>query len=179
MPGSVTLLAGDPGIGKSTLILHVLAKIGGLYVSGEESAEQVKLRAKRLGIDGENISILAETNVEGIIAAVETRDKQQETGKEKYNVVIVDSIQTLSSDELDGMAGSVGQIRHSAELLIAAAKSGGIPMIIIGHVTKEGAIAGPKVLEHMVDTVLYLEGERFANARILRTSKTGSGPSRK
>lgn len=184
VPGSVTLLAGDPGIGKSTLILHVLAKIGGLYVSGEESAEQVKLRAKRLGIDGENITILAETNVEGIVSTIETRDKQQVTGREKLNLshvsspmslVIVDSIQTLSSDELEGMAGSVGQIRHSAELLIAAAKSKGIPMIIIGHVTKEGAIAGPKVLEHMVDTVLYLEGERFANARILRTLKNRFG----
>lgn len=187
VPGSVTLLAGDPGIGKSTLILHVLAKIGGLYVSGEESAEQVKLRAKRLGIDGENINILAETNVEGIVQAISDMREAISKTKEKelsdlsliasrlLPVVIIDSIQTLSSDELDGMAGSVGQIRHSAELLIAAAKSKGIPMIIIGHVTKEGAIAGPKVLEHMVDTVLYLEGERFANARILRTLKNRFG----
>lgn len=165
VPGSVTLLAGDPGIGKSTLLLHVIGKVGGLYVSGEESAEQVKLRAKRLGVNGENIDILAETNVENII---------QNLGDQK-NLVIVDSIQTLSSNELDGMAGSVGQIRHCAELLIAAAKSKGIPILIIGHVTKEGAIAGPKVLEHMVDTVLYLEGERFANARILRTLKNRFG----
>ncbi|MEK7544218.1 MAG: DNA repair protein RadA [Patescibacteria group bacterium] len=187
VPGSVTLLAGDPGIGKSTLILHVLAKIGGLYVSGEESAEQVKLRAKRLGIDGENISILAETNVESILhilssnyeLGITNQEKEDgsrvEPGMTKVSLVIIDSIQTLSSGELDGMAGSVGQIRHSAELLIAAAKSKGIPMIIIGHVTKEGAIAGPKVLEHMVDTVLYLEGERFANARILRTLKNRFG----
>lgn len=165
VPGSVTLLAGDPGIGKSTLLLHVIGKVGGLYVSGEESAEQVKLRAKRLGVSGDNIDILAETNVENII---------QNLGDQK-NLVIVDSIQTLSSNELDGMAGSVGQIRHCAELLIAAAKSKGIPILIIGHVTKEGAIAGPKVLEHMVDTVLYLEGERFANARILRTLKNRFG----
>ncbi len=197
VPGSVTLLAGDPGIGKSTLLLHVLAKIGGLYVSGEESAEQVKLRAKRLGIGGENISILAETNVEGILEALsvfgfQLSDKslpvRQLTGQQKTdkqtpenrqqktdNVVVIDSIQTLSSGDLEGMAGSVGQIRHSAELLIGAAKSGGIPIMIIGHVTKEGAIAGPKVLEHMVDTVLYFEGERFANARILRTLKNRFG----
>lgn len=167
VPGSVTLLAGDPGIGKSTLLLHVLGSCGGLYVSGEESAEQVKLRAKRLSIEGANISILPETNAEHIVAALQAIPEKQ--------LVIIDSIQTLSSSELDGMAGSVGQIRHSAELLIAAAKSKGIPIIIVGHVTKEGAIAGPKVLEHMVDTVLYLEGERFANARILRTLKNRFG----
>ncbi|MBI5620949.1 DNA repair protein RadA [Candidatus Gottesmanbacteria bacterium] len=192
VPGSVTLLAGDPGIGKSTLILHVLAKIGGLYVSGEESAEQVKLRAKRLGIDGENISILAETNVESIVSVIPVRElaslsrsgpesNEKDTGSRvkpgmtRIPLVIIDSIQTLSSSDLDGMAGSVGQIRHCAEILIAAAKSRGTPVIIIGHVTKEGAIAGPKVLEHMVDTVLYLEGERFANARILRTLKNRFG----
>ncbi len=168
VPGSVTLLAGDPGIGKSTLILHILDRIGGLYVAGEESAEQVKLRAKRLGIDGKNISILAETNVDAVVDAV---GKMGNAGQ----LVIVDSIQTLSSDELEGMAGSVGQIRYCAEQLTTLAKSHGIPMIIIGHVTKEGTIAGPKVLEHMVDAVLYLEGERFATARILRTLKNRFG----
>ncbi len=167
VPGSVTLLAGDPGIGKSTLLLHVLAKTGGLYVSGEESAEQIKLRAKRLGINGENIIVLADTNSEAISQAI----RQEKS----FPLVIIDSIQTLSSSDLDGMAGSVGQIRHCAELLVAAAKSHGVPIIIIGHVTKEGTIAGPKVLEHMVDTVLYLEGERFANARILRTLKNRFG----
>ncbi len=166
--GSVTLLSGDPGIGKSTLLLHVMAAIGGLYISGEESAEQVKLRAKRLGISGENIEILAETNAESIINTLST------LGQEK--LVIVDSIQTLSSDDLEGLAGSVGQIRHCTELLVGIAKAKGIPLLIIGHVTKEGAIAGPKVLEHMVDTVLFLEGERFANARILRTLKNRFGP---
>ncbi len=186
VPGSVTLLAGDPGIGKSTLLLHVLAKTGGLYVSGEESAEQIKLRAKRLGIGGENIAILAETNVEGIVGAISsvTSDMRQGTSKNSKNLspvasllslVIVDSIQTLSSGDLEGMAGSVGQIRHSAEILVDVAKRKGIPIIIIGHVTKEGTIAGPKVLEHMVDTVLYLEGERFADARILRTLKNRFG----
>lgn len=169
--GSVTLLAGDPGIGKSTLLLHILGAVGGVYVSGEESPEQVKLRAKRLGINGENITILAETSVEGIVASLESLD---EVAKSK-SLVIVDSIQTLASEDLDGMAGSVGQIRRSAELLIGCAKRYGISIMIIGHVTKEGAIAGPKVLEHMVDTVLYLEGERFANARILRTLKNRFG----
>ncbi len=169
--GSVTLLAGDPGIGKSTLLLHILGAVGGVYVSGEESPEQIKLRAKRLGINGDNITILAETSVEGIVASLEALD---DVTKAK-SLVIVDSIQTLSSEDLDGMAGSVGQIRRSAELLIGVAKRYGISIIIIGHVTKEGAIAGPKVLEHMVDTVLYLEGERFANARILRTLKNRFG----
>ncbi len=167
VPGSVTLLAGDPGIGKSTLLLHVIGKTGGLYVSGEESAEQIKLRAKRLGITGENIIVLPETNVSVISTAI----AQGTT----LPLVIIDSIQTLVSPDLEGMAGSVGQIRHCAELLVASAKSQGIPVIIIGHVTKEGTIAGPKVLEHMVDTVLYFEGERFANARILRTLKNRFG----
>lgn len=172
VPGSVTLLAGDPGIGKSTLLLHVIAKSGGLYVSGEESAEQMKLRAKRLGISGDNIAVLSETSVESIISNLSDLGNLS-GGAEK--LVIVDSIQTLSSSDLDGMAGSVGQIRHCAEVLLGVAKSRGIPIMIIGHVTKEGAIAGPKVLEHMVDTVLYLEGERFANARILRTYKNRFG----
>jgi len=188
VPGSVTLLAGDPGIGKSTLLLHVLAHIGGLYVSGEESTEQVKLRAKRLGIGGENIAILAETNTEAIIGAIsadtESGIMNHEENKKNHNslftipnsLVVIDSIQTLSTGDLAGMAGSVGQIRRSAELLIQTAKEQGISILIIGHVTKEGAIAGPKVLEHMVDTVLYLEGERFANARILRTLKNRFGP---
>jgi DNA repair protein RadA/Sms len=168
VPGSVTLLAGDPGIGKSTILLHVIGKTGGLYVSGEESAEQVKLRAKRLGINGENILILSDVVAESIVTQVNNISTQT-------SLVIIDSIQTLSSEELEGMAGSVGQIRHCAEILIAMAKSKAIPLIIIGHVTKEGTIAGPKVLEHMVDTVLYLEGERFANARILRTLKNRFG----
>ena len=167
IPGSVTLLAGDPGIGKSTLLLHVIGKIGGLYVSGEESAEQIKLRAKRLGIPGENIIVLPETNVASIATVIASGST--------LPLVVIDSIQTLVSPDLDGMAGSVGQIRHCAEVLVASAKSQGIPIIIIGHVTKEGTIAGPKVLEHMVDTVLYFEGERFANARILRTLKNRFG----
>lgn len=168
VPGSVTLLAGDPGIGKSTLLLHIISAIGGMYVSGEESGEQIKLRAKRMKIDGSNIMVLAETVVEGIL---ETLVKNIPKG-----LVIIDSIQTMSSQELEGMAGSVGQIRYCAEEFVTFAKSRGVPILIIGHVTKEGEIAGPKVLEHMVDTVLYLEGERYADARILRTLKNRFGP---
>lgn len=168
VPGSVTLLAGDPGIGKSTLLLHVLSAIGGMYVSGEESGEQIKLRAKRMHVDGTNIMVLAETVLEGIIEAL--------TKNPVRGVILIDSIQTMSSQELDGMAGSVGQIRYCAECLVTFAKSRGVPILIIGHVTKEGEIAGPKVLEHMVDTVLYLEGERYADARILRTLKNRFGP---
>ncbi len=168
VPGSVTLLSGDPGVGKSTLLLHVLGKVGGLYVAGEESAEQVKLRAKRMGIGGENIMIVSETSVENILNHLSHLSNLND-------LVVVDSIQTLVSEELSGLSGSVGQIRHSAELLVQLAKAKGVPMIIIGHVTKDGMIAGPKVLEHTVDTVLFLEGERFASARILRTQKNRFG----
>lgn len=174
VPGSVTLLAGDPGIGKSTLLLHVIAAIGGVYVSGEESGEQIKLRAKRMHVDGGNIVVFAETVVEGITEALEKWATQQKNLG--ATLVVIDSIQTLSSYELDGMAGSVGQIRYCAETLVGFAKTKGIPVLIIGHVTKEGEIAGPKVLEHMVDTVLYLEGERYVDARILRTLKNRFGP---
>jgi DNA repair protein RadA/Sms len=170
VPGSVTLLAGDPGIGKSTLLLHILSRIGGLYVSGEESAEQVKLRAKRMGVGGENITILTDNIVENIIGSLEALKLRS-----LDSFVVIDSIQTMASDELSGMAGSVGQIRYSAEQFVRLAKTTGIPVIIIGHVTKEGEIAGPKILEHMVDTVLYLEGERYQDARILRTLKNRFG----
>ena len=166
--GSVTLLAGDPGIGKSTLILHVLSRIGGLYVSGEESSEQIKLRAKRMGVEGDNILVVSENSVERVIASIESSSVQP-------ILIVIDSIQTMVSEELSGMAGTVGQIRYCAEELVKVAKNKGIPMIIIGHVTKEGEIAGPKILEHMVDTVLYLEGERYQDARILRTLKNRFG----
>jgi len=170
VPGSVTLLAGDPGIGKSTLLLHIISRIGGLYVSGEESAEQIKLRAKRMGVDGENISIFTENNVERVIRSLEALKLRS-----LDSLVVIDSIQTMVSEELSGMAGSVGQIRYCAERLVEYAKSSGVPILIIGHVTKEGEIAGPKILEHMVDTVLYLEGERYQDARILRTLKNRFG----
>jgi DNA repair protein RadA/Sms len=174
VPGSVTLLAGDPGIGKSTLLLHVISRIGGVYVSGEESAEQIKLRANRMGITGESITLISQTSLEAIMEDLATFVDVDKT--KTLPLIIIDSIQTIGSDELGGLPGSVGQIRYVAEALVRFAKTKGLPLLIIGHVTKEGDIAGPKVLEHMVDTVLYFEGERYQNARILRTLKNRFGP---
>src|SRR3990167_890226 len=168
VPGSVVLLAGDPGIGKSTLALQILANIGGLYISGEESQEQVSLRASRLKIATHNIFILNETNIEAIIESYDPNN-------EGVRLIVIDSIQTVWSQELTGAPGSVGQVRECALRLLDLAKSKNIPIILIGHVTKEGTIAGPRILEHIVDTVLYLEGERFQSLRILRTSKNRYG----
>ena len=168
VPGSVVLLAGDPGIGKSTLALQILANIGGLYISGEESQEQVSLRASRLKIATHNIFILNETNIEAIIESYDPNN-------EGVRLIVIDSIQTVWSQELTGAPGSVGQVRECALRLLDLAKSKNIPIILIGHVTKEGTIAGPRILEHIVDTVLYLEGERFQSLRILRSSKNRYG----
>lgn len=164
VPGSVILVAGEPGIGKSTLMLQLAEKIGGLYVSGEESLQQIKIRAQRLGIKKENLLFLAETDVEVIIEEIKGS-----------SLVIIDSIQTLTTQELFGTAGSIGQVRECATCLLKIAKSSNIPVFLIGHVTKAGAIAGPKVLEHMVDTVIYIEGERFGAARLLRATKNRFG----
>lgn len=169
VPGSLILLAGDPGIGKSTLTLQIISQVGGLYVSGEESAEQVKLRAERLKLNNDKIFILPETNVEAIIE--ESRDNLKE-----IRLLIIDSIQTLWSEELTGTPGAIGQVRESTLKLLDFAKKEHLPIILIGHVTKEGTIAGPKTLEHIVDTVLYLEGERYQSLRLLRTSKNRFGP---
>jgi len=174
VPGSVVLLAGEPGIGKSTMLLQVAEAISStlkaqnpktLYVSGEESLQQIKIRAERLGIKGKDLFFLAETDVDAIAGAIEGQ-----------KLVVVDSIQTLYTEELSGMAGSVGQIRECTNRLLKIAKSYDIPLFLIGHITKEGVIAGPKVLEHLVDTVLYLEGERFGAARLLRATKNRFGP---
>jgi DNA repair protein RadA/Sms len=174
--GAIVLIGGDPGIGKSTLILQALAKIAGqksgpklktvLYVSGEESPEQIKLRAERLSINAETIMLLSETLVENII--ITARDL-------KPAVLVIDSIQTTFTEDLTSAPGSVGQIRESAAKLMLFAKKSGIPVFLIGHVTKEGAIAGPRVLEHLVDTVLYFEGDRGHPYRILRTVKNRFG----
>lgn len=169
VPGSLILLAGDPGIGKSTLTLQIIANVGGLYVSGEESAEQVKLRSERLGIKNNKILILPETNVESIIAEAKANRKD-------INLLIIDSIQTLWSEELTGAPGAIGQVRESTLKLLDLAKREHLPIILIGHVTKEGTIAGPKTLEHIVDAVLYLEGERYQSLRLLRTNKNRFGP---
>ena len=168
--GSLILLGGEPGIGKSTLILQLCDKVQGegnvLYVSGEESAEQIKLRADRLNINNEDIMFLGETDIEVVNQAIiETNPK----------LVIIDSIQTMYSDELSAAAGSVSQVREITAQVMRICKSRAITTIIIGHVTKEGNIAGPRVLEHMVDTVLYLEGERYFSYRILRGVKNRFG----
>jgi len=174
VPGSIVLVGGDPGIGKSTLMLQMASEMAGkkrvLYVSGEESERQIKMRAARLG-DGKkdfpaNLLLVTETNLEIILNHV---------SDVKPELLIVDSIQTVYLSELDSSAGSVSQVRECASQLRELAKSSGISIFIIGHVTKEGAIAGPRVLEHIVDTVLYLEGDRFQAYRLLRSVKNRFG----
>lgn len=169
--GSLILLGGDPGIGKSTLVLQTAAGLAGperkvLYVSGEESAQQIKLRADRLGVPGEHLLVLSETNLQVVLDAAE---------QAKPGLLIIDSIQTAYLDDLNSAAGSVSQVRECTARLMQWAKPRNIPVLIVGHVTKEGAIAGPRVLEHMVDVVLYLEGERHHHYRILRGVKNRFG----
>lgn len=168
--GSLVLLGGEPGIGKSTLILQICDKIKGegkvLYVSGEESAEQIKSRADRLGINNEDILFLGETDIDIVNQAIINVNPK---------LVIIDSIQTMYSEEITAAAGSVSQVREITGQVMRVCKSRAITTIIIGHVTKEGNIAGPRVLEHMVDTVLYLEGERYFSYRILRGVKNRFG----
>ena len=169
--GSVVLLSGEPGIGKSTLLLQISDSLGQsrkvLYVSGEESYGQLKLRAGRLGIGGENLFILTETSMENILGQVD---------KVKPDVIIVDSIQTIFSEKIASAPGSLTQVKECALAFIERAKSCGISVILVGHVNKEGSIAGPKVLEHMVDAVLYFEGERHHSYRIIRAIKNRYGP---
>ena len=171
VPGSLVLIGGDPGIGKSTLMLQVsaMAAEGGekvIYVSGEESLEQVRLRANRLSLGGEHLFVLPETNLEIILEHID---------QESPHLVIIDSIQTVYLDELGGAPGSVGQIRECTMRLMQWAKVAGVPVLLSGHVTKDGAIAGPRVLEHIVDVVLYLEGEPFSTYRLLRSVKNRFG----
>lgn len=168
--GSLVLLSGDPGIGKSTILLQICQHLGEkrkiLYVSGEESANQIKMRANRLGVTTDNLYILTQTNVSIIIETIKA---------EKPDLVIVDSIQTMVYDEVASSAGSVTQVRECTNIYMHTAKGLGIPIIIVGHVNKDGAIAGPKVLEHIVDTVLYFEGEKNYSYRILRGVKNRFG----
>lgn len=168
--GSLVLVGGEPGIGKSTLILQLCDKIQGegkvLYVSGEESAEQVKIRADRLGINNDDIMFLGETDIDAIQEAILSINPK---------LVIIDSIQTMYSEEITSAAGTVSQVREITARIMRICKDNSITTIIIGHVTKDGNIAGPRVLEHMVDTVLYLEGERYFSYRILRSVKNRFG----
>ena len=168
--GSLVLVGGEPGIGKSTLILQLCDKVKGegkvLYVSGEESAEQVKIRADRLNINNDDLLFLGETNIDNIQDTIMSVNPK---------LVIIDSIQTMYSEEITSAAGTVSQVREITSRIMRMCKDNGITTIIIGHVTKDGNIAGPRVLEHMVDTVLYLEGERYFSYRILRSVKNRFG----
>jgi len=171
VPGSVVLIGGEPGIGKSTLLLQIAALAAGtrgniVYVSGEETTNQIKLRANRLGIRGDGLFIISETDIEVILAQLEAMAP---------GLLIIDSIQTTHVPEDDGLPGSITQVRESAQRLMRWAKSTGVPVFITGHVTKEGNIAGPRLLEHVVDVVLYLEGEQFSAYRLLRCVKNRFG----
>lgn len=169
--GSLTLVGGDPGIGKSTLLLQVCRKLSGeghkvLYISGEESLRQIKIRANRIGEFKDNLFLLCETNLDIIAETLKS---------EKPEMVVIDSIQTMYSEEISAAPGSVSQVRESTNVLLQLAKGMNISIFIVGHVTKEGTVAGPRVLEHMVDTVLYFEGDRHASYRILRGVKNRFG----
>ncbi|MBK1779880.1 DNA repair protein RadA [Advenella sp. WQ 585] len=170
VPGSVVLIGGDPGIGKSTLLLQALAMLSQavpvLYVTGEESAEQVALRAQRLDLDASNVKLLAEIQLETIQRALQ---------EEKPQVAVIDSIQTLFSGALSAAPGSVSQVRECAAQLTRLAKQTGVSIVMIGHVTKDGTLAGPRVLEHIVDTVLYFEGEHHSSYRLIRAFKNRFG----
>ena len=171
VPGSLVLVGGDPGIGKSTLLLQVcrnLALSGSnvLYISGEESLHQIKLRAERIGEFNEKLQLLCETNLETIREVIESK---------KPDTVVIDSIQTMFHEDISSAPGSVSQVRESTNILMQIAKGQGVSIFIVGHVTKEGNVAGPRVLEHMVDTVLYFEGDRHASYRILRAVKNRFG----
>ncbi|MGB2902971.1 MAG: DNA repair protein RadA [Candidatus Dechloromonas phosphoritropha] len=168
--GGVVLIGGDPGIGKSTLLLQALSLLAAtnkvLYVSGEESAEQVALRARRLGLETRALPLMAEINLERILATLQA---------EQPHVAVIDSIQTLWSDQLSSAPGSVAQVRECAAQLTRLAKQSGITIILVGHVTKDGALAGPRVLEHIVDTVLYFEGDTHSSFRLVRAVKNRFG----
>ena len=168
VPGGVVLLGGEPGIGKSTLLLQIALQINNkvLYISGEESQQQIKSRAKRMGLNEESCYVLCETNIQLIFLQIQSLTPE---------IIIVDSIQTLHDSDVDNAAGSITQIRSVATELISFAKSTNIPVILIGHITKDGAIAGPKILEHMVDTVIHFEGDRNHVYRILRVQKNRFG----
>lgn len=171
VPGSMVLVGGDPGIGKSTLLLQVCKNLSDqhisvLYISGEESLQQIKIRAQRIGSFNDDLKLLCETNLEEIRQIIDL---------EKPKIVVIDSIQTMYNEDVSSAPGSVSQVRESTATLLQIAKGSGVTVFIVGHVTKEGVVAGPRVLEHMVDTVLYFEGDRYASYRILRGVKNRFG----
>ena len=171
VPGSMVLVGGDPGIGKSTLLLQVCKNLADqhvsvLYISGEESLQQIKIRAQRIGSFTDNLKLLCETNLDEIRQTIDI---------EKPQIVVIDSIQTMYNEDVSSAPGSVSQVRESTATLLQIAKGCGVTVFIVGHVTKEGVVAGPRVLEHMVDTVLYFEGDRYASYRILRGVKNRFG----
>ena len=171
VPGSMVLVGGDPGIGKSTLLLQVCKNLADqhisvLYISGEESLQQIKIRAQRIGSFTDDLKLLCETNLEEIRQIIDL---------EKPQIVVIDSIQTMYNEDVSSAPGSVSQVRESTATLLQIAKGSGVTVFIVGHVTKEGVVAGPRVLEHMVDTVLYFEGDRYASYRILRGVKNRFG----
>lgn len=173
VPGQVILIAGTPGIGKSTLLTQIakqMPQTNVAYVCGEESPSQIKIRTDRMSYDADNLFLVPDTNVESVISSIDSFD-QGELG-----LIIVDSIQSLDSEDLTGMAGSVGQVRGCTSKIVDEAKRLNVPAILVGHVTKEGTVAGPMVLEHMVDTVLYLEGDANHLFRVLKTTKNRFGP---
>jgi DNA repair protein RadA/Sms len=170
--GSLTLVGGDPGVGKSTLLSQLAHDVAGgpgdvLYVSGEESVAQVGLRARRMGLGSSDLLFLSETDADTIVATIRAG---------RASLAVIDSIQSVMAQDVDGLPGSVSQLRECALRFLQVAKSSGTAVFLVGHVTKDGSIAGPKVLEHMVDTVLYLEGERFNHYRLLRSTKNRFGP---
>jgi DNA repair protein RadA/Sms len=169
--GSVNLIAGQPGIGKSTLLLQLAHALGKkhtvLYVSGEESGHQIGMRAARLGVEAKQLQLATTTSADDIAATIATK---------QYELVVVDSIQTMAAEAISSAAGSVSQITNSTHLILHAAKQSGTAVILVGHVTKEGSIAGPKVLEHVVDVVLQLEGDRYGGFKVLRATKNRFGP---
>jgi len=172
VPGSLTLIGGDPGVGKSTLLTQLADQVARqhgtvVYVSGEESLAQLSLRARRMGVDAADLLLLSETDVEAIVASI---------GESAASLAIVDSIQSVQVPEVDSLPGTVTQLRESAQRFMQLAKGTDTAVFLVGHVTKDGAIAGPRLLEHMVDTVLYLEGERFLSYRLLRSVKNRFGP---
>jgi DNA repair protein RadA/Sms len=171
VPGQVVLLAGEPGVGKSTLLLQLASSISSFYILGEESLGQVATRVARMGVHAEGIAFLEETNIEVILSTL-----LHETKKNDYKTVVLDSVQTMYAENLSGVPGSIGQVKETAFRVLAFAKKNNIAAVLVGHVTKDGTVAGPSTLAHMVDTVLWLEGDKLSSLRVLRSVKNRFGP---